>query len=101
MSWTSRASSVTIGAAAARASYGSVSSGTSRRPQSMLPSTVRTLWRQPSGVANSTIPFGMPQSGRFFFSFLRLTMRLSNIVGVAAMRLAGSSACRVAQFSGV
>lgn len=88
-SWKSRASSVTIRAAAARASCGSVLMGTLNRPQSIPPSLVRMLWRQPSGVASSTIPFGTPQAGRLFFSLFRLTMRPSNIACVVTKRLGG------------
>ncbi|WP_218775880.1 hypothetical protein [Streptomyces sp. 13-12-16] len=78
VSWKARTSSVTITAAAARASCGSVLIGTPSRPQS-IPLSVRKLVRQPSGVANRTIPFGMPQAGRCF-SFLRPTTPLFNIV---------------------
>lgn len=86
-----------MAAAAARASAGSVWAGTSvRRPQSIPPSPVRTLWRQPSGVAVRTILFGMPNGGRPFLTRSRLTMELSNLVGHLAVHVGGSSAARVA-----
>lgn len=91
-SWKTCASPTTIAATAARASAGSMLAGTSvRRPQNIPPSLVRTLWRQPSGVASKTMLLGMPKGGRLFFTRSRRTTEISNLVGFPAVHAAGSS----------
>lgn len=91
-SWKSRASSATMAATAACASAGSVLAATSTsRPQSISPFSVRTLWRQPSGVASRTMLLGMPKGGCLFVTRSRRTMELSNLAGFAEVGAGASS----------